>query len=79
MASSAASRLPPPPPEKLAEQIRDFSAREEEIHFHTFTMASALEFLQLVGGQILPDIRLLEAVDARAEILLILQNGATVH
>ena len=71
--------LPPLSPEKLAEKIRDFSAREEEIHFHTFTMASALEFLQLVGGQILPDIRILEAVDARAEILLILQNGTAVH
>lgn len=66
--------LPPPPPEQLERQVRDYSAREEEIHFHTFTMETALDFLHLVAKEVIPDIHVVEAINARAEILLILQK-----
>lgn len=79
IALPAHTGLPPPSPEKLAEKIHDFSAREVEIHFHTFTRTSALDFLQLVRRQILPDSYVLEAVDARAEILLVLKKGEAAH
>lgn len=64
---------------KISRKIHDFSAREVEIHFHTFTRTSALDFLQLVRRQILPDSYVLEAVDARAEILLVLKKGEAAH
>ncbi len=65
---------PPPPPDQLAKQVNDYADREEEIHFHTFTIASALGFLCELGKNILPEMKLIESVEARAEILLILRK-----
>ena len=71
--------LPPPPAEELIRQIQDYSAREEEIHFHTFTMKSTMAFLQELCKSILPEMRIVESIDARAEILLILRKAPQVH
>ena len=74
IAIPAHTGLPPPLPAQIELQISDFSDREEEIHFHTFTIASALAFLNELGKTILPEMKLVESVDARAEILLILRK-----
>jgi SAM-dependent methyltransferase len=68
---------PPPKPDLLAVQIGEYADREEEIHFHTFTMASALELLRELAKSVLPQMTVVQALDARAEILLILKKSPT--
>jgi SAM-dependent methyltransferase len=75
IAIPAHTGLPPPLPNDMAVQVSAYADREEEIHFHTFTMASALDLVAETRKEILPQMSVVEALDARAEILLILRKS----
>lgn len=57
------------------QQAKNRAEKEEEIHFHTFSLDSVREIFINIARDVLPELCVLEVADNRSEVIVVARKG----